>query len=445
MSNIIKIKRGLKANLPTLEVGEMGYCTDTNELFIGTANGNELINEDSTINALGDIGDVSITTPTADQALIYDGTNWVNDSPPAPSLPNQASISDETNTGSVTNTHTRQVNASTGSTASNFRSQVNASQNSTASGARSQVNVGENSTASGTISQVNAGSNLIASGTRSQANAGSNLTASGNSSQINASSSSIVSGQQSQVNASQRVINNVNYSVAGGVVIFASTSAANRKWHIFSETGNIQIAGTLSSNVNFSDFAELFPNATGKEQGYGLLQTLDGYGVRPAQEGERVFGVVSATAGILLNDTSFHWQGRYLVDEFGAKVMETFKDPNYKLESKATEEEKENGLYTIVKTEEEIPLIEVQKENPDYDIDREQISRKDRPDEWTVVGLIGQVYVRLNKDVKPGDSVKAWKDGIGQTSEVDTNIVVMKITQPYDSKKGYAIGFCLIK
>lgn len=35
MANIIKIKRGLKTNLPMLARGELGYATDTNELFIG--------------------------------------------------------------------------------------------------------------------------------------------------------------------------------------------------------------------------------------------------------------------------------------------------------------------------------------------------------------------------------------------------------------------------
>ena len=45
MATTIKIKRGLKTNLPTLAVGELGYCTDTNELFIGTSEGNVLVNE----------------------------------------------------------------------------------------------------------------------------------------------------------------------------------------------------------------------------------------------------------------------------------------------------------------------------------------------------------------------------------------------------------------
>jgi hypothetical protein len=35
----IKIRRGLKENLPVLDAGEFGYCTDTKELFIGQSDG----------------------------------------------------------------------------------------------------------------------------------------------------------------------------------------------------------------------------------------------------------------------------------------------------------------------------------------------------------------------------------------------------------------------
>lgn len=51
MATTIKIKRGLKDDLPLLEIGELAYCTDTNELFIGKfvsegVTENILINED---------------------------------------------------------------------------------------------------------------------------------------------------------------------------------------------------------------------------------------------------------------------------------------------------------------------------------------------------------------------------------------------------------------
>lgn len=65
--NKIQIKRGLKANLPTLDIGEPAYCTDTKQFFIGTSTGNELINGgffSSDIDG-GDFTDLS-TTDTID-------------------------------------------------------------------------------------------------------------------------------------------------------------------------------------------------------------------------------------------------------------------------------------------------------------------------------------------------------------------------------------------
>ncbi len=40
MSSTIKIKRGIRASLPLLEVGELALCSDTYELFIGSPLGN---------------------------------------------------------------------------------------------------------------------------------------------------------------------------------------------------------------------------------------------------------------------------------------------------------------------------------------------------------------------------------------------------------------------
>lgn len=40
MANKIQVRRGLRAHLPVLSIGELGFCTDTKELFIGSENGN---------------------------------------------------------------------------------------------------------------------------------------------------------------------------------------------------------------------------------------------------------------------------------------------------------------------------------------------------------------------------------------------------------------------
>ena len=40
---LIQIMCGLEMNIGTLNIGELGYCTDTKKLYIGTAAGNELL------------------------------------------------------------------------------------------------------------------------------------------------------------------------------------------------------------------------------------------------------------------------------------------------------------------------------------------------------------------------------------------------------------------
>lgn len=39
----LQIRQGLKADLPILAEGELGWCTDTQELFIGNAAGNVFV------------------------------------------------------------------------------------------------------------------------------------------------------------------------------------------------------------------------------------------------------------------------------------------------------------------------------------------------------------------------------------------------------------------
>lgn len=49
MADEVKIRRGNKATIPTLAVGELAYCRDAKELFIGTAAGNVLLCANATI------------------------------------------------------------------------------------------------------------------------------------------------------------------------------------------------------------------------------------------------------------------------------------------------------------------------------------------------------------------------------------------------------------
>lgn len=62
---IIKIKRGLKADIPTLQVGEPGFCTDTKELFVGSSDGNKLVGEGTFLKLSGGTLTGALTLPLA--------------------------------------------------------------------------------------------------------------------------------------------------------------------------------------------------------------------------------------------------------------------------------------------------------------------------------------------------------------------------------------------
>ena len=326
-----------------------------------------------------------------------------------------------------------QVNASWESEASGRESQVNASWGSIAQETRSQVNASQVSMANGIRSQVNASWNSEANGANSQVNVSYHGTASGNYSQVNGGQHSIASGFFSQVNASLSVTNNIEYSMAGGYGSVPA-STANRKWHIFSNPSinpTIQIATTLQSNHTFGDYGEYFESIDGQEIPTGYIVTLEGDKIRKAtSEDKRYLGTISKTAGIILGGAGFCWQGRFLRGEFGEISTQEVPDPLWKPKDGQTEEDR--------------PLVTVEVENPDYDPEREYFERAKRP-EWHIVGLLGQVHVRIDSSVQAGGYIKSNDEGIGTEDELEQGWYVMKVTTPYNEAKGYGVALCLVK
>ncbi|SNZ09909.1 Peptidase_G2, IMC autoproteolytic cleavage domain [Terribacillus aidingensis] len=207
-----------------------------------------------------------------------------------------------------------------------------------------------------------------------------------------------------------------NYSVAGGYGT-GEPSRANIKWYIDSMNGNITSTGQFNGGSTFSDFAEYFESKDGKSIPSGTLVTIDADKVRPAQKDELVIGAISETAAILLGGSQFHWQGRYKRNEFGGVIYEQITDP-------------ESGeVYSS-------PVI-----NPNYVESADYVPRSDRP-EWNVVGLQGQLFIRVADGIGYGDYLTA-DNGVGVKSTEPTKIRVMKLTSPYNATRGYGIALCL--
>ncbi|KAA6447594.1 peptidase G2 autoproteolytic cleavage domain-containing protein [Bacillus swezeyi] len=218
-------------------------------------------------------------------------------------------------------------------------------------------------------------------------------------------------GPARAVIASQAVVNTDSYSIAGGYGS-GSPSEDNIKWKIDSTGGNIRGVGRVESVSDFKDLAEYFESKDGRKIESGYLVTLDGDKIRKAEKGDKVLGVISETAGVIMGGAAFYWNDRYLRNEFGGIIYETIND---------------NGRE-----------IKVPKENPNYNPDLEYIPREER-DEWHVVGLVGQVYVRIDETVQAGDRVVP-AGGIGSKSADGTGYYVMRVNQPYSAEKGYGVA-----
>ncbi|OBS85368.1 peptidase G2 autoproteolytic cleavage domain-containing protein [Bacillus pumilus] len=218
--------------------------------------------------------------------------------------------------------------------------------------------------------------------------------------------------------SSHNVKQSKSYTVSGGY--------NDLKWEISSKSGNITSAGQVRGGSSLSDYAEYFESANGHEIPTGTIVTLKGEKIMPAQPGDYLLGVVSNTAAVVLGESTFEWQGKYLRDRFGALINQKVEVAHY--------DEEGNESFEVL----DLPM-----ENPAYDSDKSKAyqSRAERK-EWHVIGLVGQVMVRIDDTVNVGDSVKA-KNGVATKGQ--SNWQVMNIETPYDSEMGYGIAKVFIR
>ena len=194
-----------------------------------------------------------------------------------------------------------------------------------------------------------------------------------------------------------------------------------------STSGNIKTKGSVSSGQNFGDYAEYFESQSGQEIPNGYIVTLDGRYIRKANGKDKPIGVISGTAGVILGDQMFHHKDKFLKDEFGVTQTET--------ELKEWQDDEGNWYSEEV----EVPIP-----NPEFDeIVDAYVPRSERP-EWNVVGLVGQVFTRIDETVSVNDYIKPTK-GIGTKDNNEGYYRVLEITTPYDIEKGYGVAVVLVK
>ena len=209
------------------------------------------------------------------------------------------------------------------------------------------------------------------------------------------------------------------FTVMGGYsasTLTPSGSAQNQTWRIYSADGSSYWDGT--SNNSGADYAEMFKNVVAGVIPIGSLVARSGAGVRVAQSGDRLLGVVSAAPSVLGNSGAVAWSGRNKRDEFGAVVMELDK----------------NKVLAPVR-------------NPDFDPSKPYTPRAERPAEWTAVGLLGQLPVRVDATVVVDCDVVSGKDGVGTAGDNKrgAQLECMEILSPFDAARGYGVALCMVR
>lgn len=254
--------------------------------------------------------------------------------------------------------------------------------------------------------------------------------ANGSRSGVISSLSSVIEpgGHTRMIVNSKNMKNSENYHIKAGYGMDGSPSEANTKLDISTFTGTIKTAGQVQSGQNFGDYAEYYESQSGQPIPLGTIVTLDGRYIRKANINDEPLGVVSGTAGVILGDQMWHHKDKFLKNEFGVTLTEKVK--------KEWQDDEGNWYSEEV----ELPI-----ENPDFDSskDEEYLSRSERP-EWNVVGLMGQIFTRIDDTVSAGDKIKPNK-GIGTKDNNNGFYRVLEVTTPFDFEKGYGVAVVQVK
>jgi hypothetical protein len=132
---------------------------------------------------------------------------------------------------------------------------------------------------------------------------------------------------------------------------------------------------TVSTGADYSEYFEWADGNENKEDRVGYFVTFDDkQKIRKANAtDDYILGIVSGLPCIIGNGDEC-WRGRYIYDEFGRFIEETFE----------YEEIIDGKSVTKIGTK--------YKENPEYDSSKEYIERAKRK-EWSAVGMVGVLSV----------------------------------------------------
>ena len=279
-----------------------------------------------------------------------------------------------------------------------------------------------NRTESQGLASHSEGQSRCASGACSHAE-GSNSVASAFNSHAEGSNS-VASGMQSHAEGSYTIANNESGHAGGrynkemaesggdssaGDAFVIGNGTVNSRSNAFRVTFSGAVYGTSAFQTSGADYAEFFEWADENPEGQdriGRFVTLDGKKIKVAEPGDYILGIISGNPCIVGNADE-DWLGRWVHDDFGRFVKEYLEEveteiqlpdgladdelPLWMMENRVEERDGKYIQATTVVADHETPSWRY-KANPDYDLTKPYIERKDRQ-EWDYVGMMGVLAV----------------------------------------------------
>lgn len=211
-------------------------------------------------------------------------------------------------------------------------------------------------------------------------------------------------------------------SAARTAFMIGNGSSNSSRSNAFRVNYNGTIYATNSTIATGADYAEYFEWADGNSNGedrVGLFVTFDEQDpekIKTASPGDYILGIVSGHPNTIGNGDE-DWRGRYVLDEFGRYIRETY-------EYEEIWQDKDGTKH--VETREGIRY----KENPDYDPDELYIPREERP-EWSAIGMVGVLSVYDDGTCQVNGYCRCGDGGIATLAEertFDTYRVIQRIS-----------------
>ena len=194
--------------------------------------------------------------------------------------------------------------------------------------------------------------------------------------------------------------------------------------------GYMYIKGTYNTTgADYGEFFEWLDGNIDAEDRIGYVVALDGDKIKKASNSDEILGIISGTASVVGDSYQDDWNGRYVTDEWGRIQHEWIDIEREEYKESVDEEgnpiidEEGNLIMETIKVpdREYRPIV-----NPNYDSEAEYIPREKRK-EWSVVGLMGKIYVRHDGTLNVNNYAKIGnEDGVLTKSEEHTNIRVIE-------------------